>query len=301
MTEHPVLLIPGWACPAGYWEPVAGRLRVLGHQVELVTLPGYGPESPLPEGFGWTVSEAAEWLAEKVRRRQPDPGAAAPVGQAVPVGQPVPVHLVGHSLGGSIGATLAAMHPELVATLTLVGMVPVPPAPAVRTRLAELFLTDLLLSDPGDSAQVDPQAAQQCLHSWYGSIPPEHRAMLEAPFKLPAGVVLASLQAGLEGAAPEVPDRIVAPTQVIVGAGDGMRPPATVEDYLARHPAWRAVVVPGAGHMVHWEAPEQCTAAIHTLIHPPPNPLSHSLDHPLDHPLAKPQFLQEKHRKNSNN
>lgn len=284
MTEHPVLLIPGWACPACYWEPVAGRLRALGHQVEPVTLPGYGPESPLPDSFGWTVSEAAEWLAAEVRRRQPGLGAATPVGQAVPF------HLVGHSLGGSIGATLAAAHPKLVATLTLVGMVPVPPAPAVRTRLAELFLTELFLSDPVisgpvASAQVDPQAAEQCLHSWYGSIPQEHRAMLEAPFKLPASVVLASLRAGLEGAAPEVPDRIVAPTQVIVGAGDGTRPPSAVDDFLTRHPGWRAIVVPGAGHMVHWEAPEQCAAAIHTLITTP----------------AKPQFLREKHSKNHNN
>ena len=107
-SRPPVLLLHGWASASAYWEPLAAELLDAGRTVWIVDLPGYHRGDVLPPGFQWTLESAADSVA------------------AVAVRHASPVHIVGHSMGGSVALTLAAANPELVASVALVGMVPAP-------------------------------------------------------------------------------------------------------------------------------------------------------------------------------
>ncbi len=196
-----------------------------------------------PTSAAWTLDAAADAVAERLAR----------------AGSPALV--VGHSLGGSVAATLAARRPELVAGLGLVGMVPVAPSAAARARLVSLFLS------PDPDLSPDQAAVDVVLRGWYGDAPldPAFRNEAEAAFRIPGPVLRGSLVAALDGVAPEVPGLVMAPTAVVLGAGDRTRSPEEIEAFLAAHPAWRLTSVPGAGHMVHWEAPEACASALLAL------------------------------------
>ena len=259
------VLLHGWACPTSYWRPLAALLEAAGHEVLAPPLPGYGTPSHLGPGadsgwgaeVAWTLDSAADAVAGRLER----------------AGSPALV--VGHSLGGSVAATLAARRPGLVSGLGLVGMVPVAPSAAARERLTSLFLGPGDDGGPGtggqgaegDDAGPAPAAVDAVLRGWYGDVPldPAFRRDLEAAFRVPGRVLRGSLVAALDGVAPEVPGQITAPTAVVLGAADRTRPPEEIAAFLAEHPAWRLTSVPAAGHMVHWEAPEACAEALLAL------------------------------------
>ena len=231
----PIVLLHGWACPASYWNPVAGLLREAGREVLNLDLPGYG--TPLEAGFEWTVENVAAVFALELSGRSP-------------------VHWVGHSLGGSIAATIAARYPRTTASLTLVGMVPVAPSAAAEEKLRRLF---------GGPGAPDEDAAEEMLAAWFrgGEEPQgEDRERFLAPFRLPPAVVRRSMEAGITGAAPDVPELVSVPTLVVTGTRDGTRTPDAVKEFLLGHPAWSHELVTDAGHMVHWERPEACTEAL---------------------------------------
>ena len=237
----PIVLLHGWACSAAYWKPLADRLSAGGRTVVAADLPGYGSD-PRAD-FDWTVENAATALAEQM---------ASQFGG-------VPAHWVGHSLGGSIAATIAARFPRTTASLTLVGMVPVAPSAATVDKLTRLFGGDS--SDPA----ADLAAGEELLGAWFrGGAEPQgdERETFLAAFSRHPAVVRQSLRAGVTGAAPEVAQSVSAPTLVLTGTRDSTRPPAAVADFLAMHPRWRHTAVQDAGHMVHWEQPAACAEAI---------------------------------------
>jgi pimeloyl-ACP methyl ester carboxylesterase len=237
VMTHPIVLLHGWACSAAYWKRLAHRLSAGGRKVVAADLPGYG--SDLRAGFDWTVENAAAAMAEQF-------GGG-------------PVHWVGHSLGGSIAATIGARFPRTTASLTLVGMVPVAPSAATVDKLTRLFGGGS--SDP----EADLAAGEELLGAWFrGGTEPQgdDRETFLAAFRRHPAVVRQSLPAGMTGAAPEVAQSISAPTLVVTGTRDSTRPPAAVVDFLAMHPGWRHTSVQEAGHMVHWEQPAACAEAI---------------------------------------
>lgn len=239
-----VVLFHGWACPVGYWRPLRRRLEELGHRSVAPPLPGYGSaaeggDAELPPGFEWNVETVAGLFATRFAARQ----------QA-------PLHLVGHSLGGSIAATIAARYPELVASVTLLGMVPTAPSSASRELLSGLFL----------NRPISDDAIKLCLNSWYGERLPTNRQMTRAPFRIRRDVLDASLLAALDGVEPDVPGRIPVPVQVMIGAEDKTRSLSEVQTYADEHPGTELNVIPGASHMVHWQAAGACAEQIHGLI-----------------------------------
>ena len=117
--------VHGLAGSSANWTSLAGLMsrRATGY---LVDLPGHGRSDP-PPGGRYSLVADADLAAALIRRRSGGP-----------------VHLVGNSLGGIVCTALAARHPELVATLTLISPA-VPDFRLTRNRGADPILGILLL------------------------------------------------------------------------------------------------------------------------------------------------------------
>ncbi|MDQ3218518.1 MAG: alpha/beta hydrolase, partial [Actinomycetota bacterium] len=75
MTTAPIVLVPGFWLGAWAWDEVAVALRVDGHDVTAVTLPGL--ESAVADRSAITMSDHVDAISEAVR------AAGAPVVLAV--------------------------------------------------------------------------------------------------------------------------------------------------------------------------------------------------------------------------
>ncbi|UDY24594.1 alpha/beta fold hydrolase [Nocardioides sp. Kera G14] len=106
-TGTPVVLLhgsgPGVSAKAN-WGRTITAVADMGYRAIAPDFLGFG-ESDRPEGYTYTSSKWAESVAAFLT--------------ALDLG---PVHLVGNSMGGRIALTLAARSPELVRSLTLMGV-----------------------------------------------------------------------------------------------------------------------------------------------------------------------------------
>jgi pimeloyl-ACP methyl ester carboxylesterase len=113
----PAVLVHGVPDTAVMWDPLLTHLDR--DDVIAVDLPGFA--TPVPDGFGATKEDYADWPTEQVRA----------------VGEPV--DLVGHDWGCILVQRVASTHPELVRTLACGG------GPADRTyvwhAMAQLWQT----------------------------------------------------------------------------------------------------------------------------------------------------------------
>ncbi len=97
---EPVVLVHGFGASKENWLPLLPFLARRYHLL-LIDLPGWGESQFHPDacyGMDDQVARVAAWLRMRLGR---------------------PAHLVGSSMGGGISGLLAARHPELVNTLTL--------------------------------------------------------------------------------------------------------------------------------------------------------------------------------------
>ena len=117
--------VHGLAGSSANWTALAGALSryATGY---LVDLPGHGRSDPPPRGH-YSLLQDADVLARLIARYSSGP-----------------VHLVANSMGGVIATALAARHPELVATLTLISPA-VPDLRLTRDRGADPVLALLLM------------------------------------------------------------------------------------------------------------------------------------------------------------
>ncbi|MCI0140279.1 alpha/beta hydrolase [Arthrobacter bambusae] len=232
--EPPILLLHGWASTSAYWEPLATELLDAGRTVWTVDLPGYHCGDVLPQGFKWTLESAADAVAAVAARNSS------------------PVHIVGHSMGGSVALTLAARHPGLVASVALIGMVPAPPNEGFKSMLESQLRQGF----------IDDATRIKCMKAWFGALPPEEHRLLSQGFELPFEVLGPSGLAAMAGVAADVPAKVTAPTLVIAGVGDRLRSLDQAEAFVAASPLRRLVAIPEAGHSVHWEQPRACALAL---------------------------------------
>ncbi|HKS18126.1 MAG TPA: alpha/beta hydrolase [Bradyrhizobium sp.] len=201
-------------------------------------LPGHGRSSgkPLP-----TIADMADWTAALLD--------AAGASKA---------KLVGHSMGSLIALETAARHPGKVSGLSL-----------IATAAAMTVGPDLL-----KAAEANDPAAIDMVSIWGlgfaaelgGSLAPGlwmHRCAQRVLEQCGPGVLFNDLAAcnayqnALAAAA-----QVAVPTTVILGERDMMTPAKAGKTLAAAVPNARTVILPGAGHMMMNERPDELLAAL---------------------------------------
>ena len=209
-----------------------------GYSVLAPDLPGHGRSSgkPLP-----TIADMADWTAALIE------AAGAPKAK-----------LVGHSMGSLIALETSARHPDKVSGLSLIG-----------TAAAMTVGPDLL-----KAAEANDPDAFDMVSIWGLGFKAELGGSLAPGLWMHQGAQRV-LQQSSSGRAvqrsqrlqflPECAGRsgaVKVPATFILGERDMMTPAKSGKTLAAATPNARTVVLPGAGHMMMVEAPDELLAAL---------------------------------------
>lgn len=149
-----------------------------------------------------------------------------------------PVDLLGHSFGALVALRVAAARPDLVRRLILIA----PPGVAPR-RSAVTFAWPLLAS----LTRARPRFLV--------------RLVTDASRAGPANILRGARHVAGADARTEA-EAVVAPTLLVWGSGDRLVPSANAEPWLDVLADARVHVIPSAGHVPMFEAPEELAAVI---------------------------------------
>jgi pimeloyl-ACP methyl ester carboxylesterase len=219
-----IVLIHGWTCDHTFWdaqvEALKGRYRVIA-----LDLPGHGRSGPAPDYSMKRFARAVNAVLEKER-----------AGKAI---------LAGHSMGGAVMLEFARLYPDKV--LAIVAVDAYFPEPG-----ASKPLEDLAARFEGPGAME--ARAKMVRGMFTPATPPEIRkkietVMLGTPAAVAAGAMrgLADLSVWREGAIDVPFVEIAAATSTYLN-----------EDNLRkRFPRATLVRVPGTGHFLHMEKPDE--------------------------------------------
>jgi pimeloyl-ACP methyl ester carboxylesterase len=256
-TGEPLVLVHGIATDRHIWDLVVPTLAT-SRLVLTLDLPGFGQSQPVDHGFD------LERVAERIARGLAGSGLRGPI------------DLVGHSLGGGVAITLAALRPRLIRRLILVapaGMRPLP-APisrllassadaALSARRRAVSLTDvpwgrrlLLAMTAADGAGLPPALARQMVEA--SSTAQRTEAAL-------ATITSSDLRPVLAG--------VAAPLGVIWGEADRTVPLRALDEVTSARPDAHVIRLPDAGHVPMVEQPEAFADALELLLHELPSPL----------------------------
>ncbi len=254
--HEPAVLVHGLGGNALNWvdlaEALADRLDCVS-----VDLPGFGSTPPLPSG-SYSIVAHTEVVVAVIEALFPDQ----------------PVHLFGNSMGGAVSVQVAARHPALVRTLTLVSpalpdyrprstniQVPVMALPRVGPRVFDRFQRvgserrvqatfELCFADPRRvhpqrRAEAEAEAARRDSLSYIG----------EAFTGSAQGLIATFLDRG-----PERPwaltRRIEAPTLLVYGRRDKLVNARAAHRATESFPNAHVMVIPDCGHVAMMEHPE---------------------------------------------
>ncbi|GLR89179.1 alpha/beta fold hydrolase [Bradyrhizobium iriomotense] len=188
-----------------------------------------------------SIAEMADWTAALL--------GAASVAKA---------HLIGHSMGSLISLETAARHPDKVSALSLIG-----------TAATMTVGPDLL-----KAAEANDQDAIDMVSIWGlgfkaelgGSLAPGlwmHGGAQAVLRDCEPGVLFKDLSAcNSYGNALAAAASVRVPTTLILGERDMMTPAKAGKVLAAAIPQARTIVVPGAGHMIMAERPDELLAAL---------------------------------------
>lgn len=213
---------------------------------------GYGVLAPDLPGYGKSAGDAlrsiealADWIAALLD--------AAGIAQA---------HVVGHSMGSLVALEFAVRHPARALSAALIGAaLPMPVAPALL-----------------GAARDDEARAAEMVNDWSFSAAGQFGGnrvpglwMLGVNKRLMArqkpGVFHAGLAAcNAYGRTLESLATIAAPVLVIAGGRDRMTSPKAARAIAAAIPGARFVVLPGSGHAMMAERPDEVLDALGDFI-----------------------------------
>ena len=237
MTSATMVLLHGVGLDHTVWQPVQALLP---DGVEAVTpdLPGHGSARPVTAGV--TLADLADGVAAQI-----PPGS----------------HLVGFSLGALVAQYLAVHRPELVATLTSVSSV------CKRTASERAAVLDRLDAAAGDFAA----SAEASLRRWYDGTDVSAERL-----RLTRDTLLANdrdsflhcyrVFATADAEIAEDLSRIGVPAMAITGECDPGSTPEMTRRLAESIPDCRAVVVPGARHMLPVERPRELVDHLSAFI-----------------------------------
>jgi pimeloyl-ACP methyl ester carboxylesterase len=263
-SEETAFYIHGLGGSSLNWTDLSGQLS--GHaQGIAIDVPGAGYTQP-PAGYTFDLAMHADVVARFMR--------------GMGLG---PVHLFGNSMGGAISMILAARHPDLVRTLTLVS----PAVPDLRpfpNRMSDPRIPFAMMPFIGarfrrELAALTPmQRAEQLVKLCFAdpSMIPPHRmdetaAEFEARAKIAwAGHSLMMMTMGLFRAWLVPPSqslwrivpKIAAPTLVVWGAQDKLVTVRKAPRTARLLPRGRLLVLPRTGHVAQIERPETVARAV---------------------------------------
>ena len=232
-----ILFLHGLGMTRTGWD---AQLEALadGHRCVAWDMPGYGASEPLAELSLEAAADAAARLIDELG------------GQA---------HVVGLSMGGMVGLQIALRHPGRVRSLALVDTSPAfgldgtDPDAWRAARLAPL--------DAG--ARVE-EFAEPVLRSVMAPDPDPAAvaAAVASMLRVPVSGLRQSIAALPAHDVRERLGGIAAPTLVVVGELDEETPPSYAEALAVGIPGARLAVIPGAGHLTPFEAPDALSALL---------------------------------------
>lgn len=221
-----------------YWAGSGRAFKLLppllppGSRLLAPDLPGFGDQAA-PAGFDYSVASYADWVAQYIEDQKL-----------------TDYHLLGHSMGGKIALLLAARQPAGLRGLLLLSPSPPTPEPiSDEDRAASL------------AAYGKPEEAEKTFTK-ITSIPlsePQHQQVVADNLRTTRAAWEAWL---LRGSREDISDQmrnINVPCRVLVGENDRAIPLAAQrQQTLPLLPTGTPlVVVPGAGHLLPLEAPEE--------------------------------------------
>lgn len=260
-SAPPAFLIHGWASSSFTWKPV---LPALNRRYRCITidLPGFG-RSPAPQQPP-TIAGYADLVAEMIEHFSPNQ----------------PVLLLGHSMGGQIGATLALRHPLLIERMVLLN-------PALSGRLSSRVN---LLIGPHVVAERFPPL-EWLLH-FLAQTPLDYTDSLLKPSNFAERAIVADedyqriredarrpgqgrvratcFQAMKQGDLRGQLHSVEPPTLVIWGAEDDIVPLRDAGAVATEWPAADLRIIPNAGHWPQFEQPEATLRHIALFLGLPP-------------------------------
>jgi len=255
---EPVLLITGWTISSAIFDPVAEhylpQVRVIAYDHR-----GAGRSEP------WLTPVSAGMLAADAARVLDDRGLES-------------AHVVGLSLGAAIALELAIRMPSRVKSLVLVGggtggpMTVLPPLGDAARAIGGAWLDTLRHRRPWPAAAVfsarfcreHPDEVARFMPAFGRHLAPPWASWWQL-------VAVASFgrRASLH--------RVRAPTMILHGEEDVMSPPQNARMLAAGIPGAELHVVPGVGHAVPLELPEESARLLvgwvrrHAAATPPPS------------------------------
>ena len=243
----PLVLLHGFTGAATTWTPLLPHFAAE-HETLAIDLPGHGRSSAPARPDRYALARFADDLLRVLDAFAIDRAA-----------------LLGYSMGGRAALRAALRAPDRVAALVLESTSPgiADPARRAERRAADRALADEIERD-GVPAFV---TRWESLPLWASqhALPPSARARLRAQREANDAAGLANSLRGA-GAGEDEPvlarlGAIGAPVLIVAGALDATYVAAAGE--MARaFPHARLAIVPGAGHAVHLEQPDELTGAV---------------------------------------
>lgn len=234
-----VIFLHGIGGDGTSWLPeldtMSGRCRAVAWD-----MPGYGGSPALPEMTFPALAGALRDLLGKLEVER--------------------AHLVGHSIGGMVALEFAARFPERVASLVLYATSPAFGKPDgdwqrdfLKARLAPL-----------DAGKRMAELAPSIVESLVGDSPDTDgiARATAAMARVPEAAYRAAMQCLVTFDRRDALAGLAVPTLVMAGEHDDNAPAAMMERMAGKIPGARYQVIPGAGHLAHFEQPAAFRAAL---------------------------------------
>ncbi|MFR9730941.1 alpha/beta fold hydrolase [Saccharopolyspora sp. MS10] len=240
-------------------EPIVRHLP--GRTAVVPDLPGFGDSGPMT-GRPHDVAGYAAAIVELIERLG---------------GRERPVVLLGHSFGSMVAAHVVSLDSELVRRLVLVNPISTPAlrgprvvlsrltslyyalGTALPPRLGRALLANRLVVRGAGQAMLrtrDPRV-RRFVHESHQ----RHFSRFHSP-----GLLSETYAASVTGTVADHLAALVLPTLVIAGESDEIAPVEGQRELVAGLPDAELVVIPGVGHLVHYETPAEAAAAIDRFL-----------------------------------